>query len=337
MSRRHFLIAATALTANAISSGAIAQVQQPPLKPFRIYGILWRGKTRVETGFEDYFGKRGIPIELIWRDAEQKPARLEEFVREIQSIQPDLVYTWGTPPTLAVAGTHNAPAKSSHANIPHLFVAVADPVGTKIVSALKNHGRNITGVYHVAPLATQIDNMRTYRPFTTLGMLYNAAEPNSVVTASRMKQLAATQRFTLVERNFERNTDGKATPEGIAEKIFALKEAGAQWLYLGPDSFLFSQIGAVAKAALDARLPTFSATEAILDSTAPVLTGLVSSFNTIGQFAGLKAEQILVQRMRARDIAIETLPRYSFIVRMDVAKQLDFLPPVSLFNYAIIR
>lgn len=56
-----------------------------------------------------------------------------------------------------------------------------------------------------------------------------------------------------------------------------------------------------------------------------------------GLFAGFKAEQILLKRMRARDIPIETLTRYSFIVRMEVAKQLDLLPPVAPFNYAIVR
>ena len=131
--------------------------------------------------------------------------------------------------------------------------------------------------------------------------------------------------------------DGRALAAGVAEKVDALKQAGADWLYLGPDTFLFSQMNTVAQAALAARLPTFSATEAVLDLKAPVLTGLVSSYYTLGQFAGYKAEQILVKKQRARDIPIETLSRYSFIVRMEVAKQLDLLPPVSLFNYAVMR
>ena len=75
----------------------------------------------------------------------------------------------------------------------------------------------------------------------------------------------------------------------------------------------------------------------MLNSPAPILTGLVSSYYTIGQFAGFKAEQILGRGVRARDIPIETLTRYSFIVRMEVAKALGFLPPVSLFNHAVIR
>ena len=198
-------------------------------------------------------------------------------------------------------------------------------------------GRDITGVTHVATLESQLEAIRTYRPFSRLGVLYNAAERNSVATAEGLRQLAASQRFQLIEQVFDRDTDGKAVPANIEDKVRAMKLAGAEWLYLGPDTYLFSQIERVANAAMAQRLPTFSATEAALNGKAPVLAGLVSSYYTIGQFAGYKAEQILLGKQAARAIPIESLSRYSFIVRIDVAKQLDVLPPVSLFNYATIR
>jgi putative tryptophan/tyrosine transport system substrate-binding protein len=179
--------------------------------------------------------------------------------------------------------------------------------------------------------------MRTYRKFARLGVIHNRAEQNSVSTVEALRRLATAQNFELIVESFERDADGRASGAGIEGKIGSLKRAGADWLYLGPDTFLFSQLNRVAAAALAQQLPTFSATEAALTASAPVLTGLVSSYYTIGQFAGFKAEQILLQRIPARDIPIETLTRYSFIVRMEVAKQLDILPPVALFNYAIAR
>lgn len=332
--RRAFLKQLGSIAALSAAPRAFAQGN----KPYRIYAVTWRGKTQVEKGLEDYFGKQGIAVEFIWRDAEQQAARLPEFVAEIRQLRPDLVYTWGTPPTLGIAGTQAAIASGKHiTDIPVLFALVAAPVATGIVPSLANRSRDITGVSHVAPLEAQLEAMRTYRKFTRLGVLYNAAEGNSAATAAALRKLADVQGFKLIERTFERSPEGKALPGGAAEKVAAIKQAGADWLYLGPDTFLFSQMETVANAAMAARLPTFSATEAVLDVKAPVLTGLVSSYYTLGQFAGYKAEQILVKKQRARDIPIETLSRYSFIVRMDVAKQLDVLPPVSLFNYAVMR
>ena len=323
-----------ALTAAPISPIAIAQTG----KRFLIYAVTWRGKTQVENGLEDYLGKQGHAIEFLWRDAEQQAARFGEFVTEIRSVKPNLIYTWGTPPTLGIAGPYDASDPARYiAGIPLLFALVAAPVAAKLVPSLTDRRRDITGVTHVAALEAQLEAMRTYRRFTRLGVLYNAAELNSLATTEGLRRLAATQRFELVEQTFTRDSRGSATASDIEEKVAALKQAGAEWLYLGPDSYLFTQIPRVAAAALAVRLPTFSATEAALNLSAPVLTGLVANYYTIGQFAGYKAEQILVKGLRAREIPIETLSRYSFIVRMDVAKQLDILPPVSLFNYAIMR
>jgi putative ABC transport system substrate-binding protein len=333
--RRRFLagLAGTAALA-ALGSAALAQ----PQASRRIYAVTWRGRTLVEQGFTDFLGKSGLPVNFTWRDAGQSAERIAGFAREIRETKPDLVYTWGTPPTLAIAGPHDRVDPARHVTgIPIVFALVAAPVGAKLVPSLKGQGRDVTGVYHVAAIASQVEAIRAYRKFSKVGVLYNAAEPNSVSTAAELRELAVAQRFEVIEQSFDRGADGRPVPSGIEEKVAALKAAGADWLYLGPDTYLFSQVDRIAAAAMAAKLPTFSATEAVLTARAPILTGLVSSYYTIGQFAGFKALQILSQGIRARDIPIETLTRYSFIVRMEVAKALGVLPPVSLFNHAIIR
>lgn len=332
--RRAFLRQAGALSAAALVPSAWGQAAAP----MRIYAVTWRGKTQVEIGMEDYFGKQGVPVEFIWRDAAQNPSRLEGFAREIKEVRPDLVFTWGTTATLGIVGAYDAADPQRYVTeTPVLFALVADPVGAKIVPALKGQGRDITGVFHVAPLSAQVEAMRTYRKFGTLGVIYNAAEANSVAIVASLKRLGAAQRFGVVDVAFDRDANGKPLATDIAGKIAGLKQAGAEWLYLGPDTYLFSQLKDVAAAALEQKLATFSATEAVLNSPSPVLTGLVSSYYLIGQFAGFKAVQVLQKKARARDVPIETLSRYSFIVRMEVAKQLDVLPPVALFNYAIVK
>jgi putative ABC transport system substrate-binding protein len=334
--RRRVLGGLAGVAALAAIGPAASLAQAPGGK--RIYAVTWRGRTQVEQGFTDYLGKSGLPLDITWRDAAQSTARIAEFSKEIRETRPDLVYTWGTPPTLGLAGPYDGIDPARHVtDIPILFALVASPVGARLVRSLAGQGRDVTGVYHVAAIGSQVEAMRAYRKFAKVGVLYNAAELNSVATAAALRDVAKAQRFEVIEQAFERGADGKPSPAGIEDKVAALKAAGADWLYLGPDTYLFSQVERIAAAAMSAKLPTFSATEGVLGSPAPILTGLVSSYYTIGQFAGFKASQILAQGLRARDIPIETLTRYSFIVRMDVAKALGFLPPVSLFNHAVIR
>jgi hypothetical protein len=130
--RRRFLqqLAAIAL------AGTAAPIRAQGRR-FRIYAITWRGKTQVEKGLEDYFARQGIAVEFIWRDAEQQAARLADFVAEIKTMRPDLVYTWGTSPTVGIAGPYDAVDPAKHiTNIPILFALVTAPIAAASVASV---------------------------------------------------------------------------------------------------------------------------------------------------------------------------------------------------------
>lgn len=304
------------------------------VRKYRIYMVIWRGNTLVEKGFQDFMAAAQVPVEYTIRDAKQDPRLLAEFVEEIGRLRPDLVYTWGTSATLGILGTFDKP-QSAIKNIPAVFTLVASPVGARIVEDLNRPGRHVTGVYHVAPLASQLDAIRSYRPFTKLGVLYNRAEQNSVAMLQQLHEAAKAQGFVVIDRTFKQNAAGKPLPDGIQDLVGEIKAAGAQWLYLGADSYLFTQLGLVTAAAHAQGLPTFAITEAVMnDESAGVLAGLVNKYYSIGQFTAHKAMQILVNGESPNRIPVETLQKRAFVVRMDTAKKLKLLPPISLFNYA---
>jgi len=327
--KRRDLLAALGAAALAARVPAAAAA-----RPFRIYMATWRGMTDVEKGFQSYLEQHGVPVQYTWRDAGQNRARLADFQREAREMRPDLVYTWGTSATIGMAGTYDAPQL---AGIPVVFALVADPVGSSIVRHLSGQERDVTGVYHVAPVSAQLEAIRAYRRFSRMGVLYNSAEPNSLAVAQELKSGLGRIGASLVEARFAMTADGQPLAAGIEERVAQLKANGAQWLYLGPDTFLYTNLDKVAAAAKREGLPTFATTESLIDTKAPVLAGLVSRYRAIGEFAAYKAEQILVGHQRARDVPVETLSRFVFIVRVEVAKALGFLPPITLLNYAEFR
>ena len=138
---------------------------------------------------------------------------------------------------------------------------------------------------------------------------------------------------TNVSANHRRAASKRVTAEGAPEMIRELKQQKVDWLYLPPDSYLGTQAKAVIiPAAMEQGLPTFASTEQLMETGA--LTGLVSRYHSIGQFTAYKAEQILVHKVQASRIPVETLTRFSLQVRMDVAEQLKLPPPLPMFNYA---
>ena len=307
---------------------------QSPGRPYRIYAITFRGMTDVERGFQEYFAARRIPVQIIFRDLNRDASRMPGFLDEIRATKPDLVYTWGTSVTLGVVGTYDAYDPSKHiTDIPVVFTLVAAPVLAKIVPDLKASRRNVTGVFHVAPTEAQIRAMASYRPFKSIGILYTPTEQNSVVVVDEVREVSKRLGFAVIAKPLKLDAAKKVTAEGAPDMIRELKEQKVDWLYLPPDSYLGTQAkNVIIPAAMEHRLPTFASTEQLMETGA--LTGLVSRYHSIGQFTAYKAEQILVHKVPASKIPVETLTRFSLQVRMDVAEALKLPPPLPMFNYA---
>src|SRR5580765_4700372 len=106
--RREFLLASAALAAAPVLNAQAGRAAKQD-KPARIYMVTWRGDTAVEKGFRDYWKTHHSNVDFVVRDAGQSRARLSEFEAEIVREKPDLVYTWGTPPTVGLAGTTDKP------------------------------------------------------------------------------------------------------------------------------------------------------------------------------------------------------------------------------------
>ena len=307
---------------------------QSSTRPYRIYAITFRGMTDVEKGFQDYFAARRIPVQITWRDLNRENSRMPGFLEEIRRTKPDLIYTWGTGVTLGVAGTYDQvdPAVNI-TDIPIVFTLVAAPVLAKVVRDLKNPGRNVTGVFHVAPTEAQIRAMASYRPFKSLGIIYTPTEQNSVVVVEEVREVSKRLGFTVIAKPLRLDANKKVTAEGAPEMVRELKQQNVEWLYLPPDTYL----GTIAQkviipAAMAVGLPAFASTEQLMETGA--VAGLVSRYHSIGQFTAYKAEQILVNKVPPAKIPVETLTRFALQVRMDIAEQLKLPPPLPMFNYA---
>lgn len=321
----------------ALSSPLLGQAAAPSAaqrRPFRIYAITFRGMTDVEKGFEEYFESRKVPVQITYRDLNRDESRMAGFLDEIRATKPDLIYAWGTSVTLGVVGPFDGIVKGRHiTDIPVVFTLVAAPAQAKIVQDVKSSQRNVTGVTHVVPTEAQIHAMASYRPYQTLGVLYTPTERNSVVVLEEIRRIGREKGFHTVERTFRLDATRKPIADGAADLVRELKEGGAQWLYLPPDSFLGTLAeGIIIPAAMALGLPTFASTEQLMQAGA--LSGLVARYYNVGQFTAYKAEQILLGKQDPKTIPVEALKRFSYQIRMPAARALKLPPPLPMLGYA---
>lgn len=303
-------------------------------REFHILMITFRGETEVEQGFREQLAQAGLRVRYTVRDVAQDIGRVPAILDEARALKPDLIYTWGTPVTLAVVGAYDDPdPRRFIRDIPVVFALVAAPQRSRIVPRLESPGGNVTGAVHVVPFDVQLRVMQRYRPLKKLGVLYNGAETNSRVIVEDARAVCQAQGLGLVVRTFHTSGQGQPVAEGVEQLIGQIHAEGAQWLYLLPDTFLGSLYGRVIPAALQLRLPSFGAAELAVRAGG-ALVGLVSRYHSVGQLAGAKALEILAGGKAPGQLPVETLRRFSLLVNIRVAHSLRMYPPIDMLNYA---
>jgi putative ABC transport system substrate-binding protein len=296
--------------------------------------VLPRDEQNIEAALREYIARRGLNVrwEVVRYSgrAEDQPA----LIRQLRALRPALIYTWGTPTTLAVAGAHDADPARHIMDIPVVFTEVTDPVGSRLVRQLDPPGRNVTGVPHVAPLPTQLSVLRAYRPFKRLGYIVNPAEVNTKLVRQALGAQAVAQGFEIVDAAVPLDARGAPDPAALPGLIRDLKARGADVLYVPPSTFLaFTHRDLVTDSALAAGLPTFCSTESIV-RRARCLVGLFSNGANTGRFAGYKIAQVLAGGVPVERVPVQTLQRFSLLINMPAAQALDLYPPLALLNVA---
>lgn len=301
---------------------------------FRVLMITYRGATDVDHGFRRYLLDAGLDVEFIARDVKQDASQVAHILDELPTLAPDLIYTWGTPVTLAVAGTTDHPnTHPALLNTPIVFALVAEPQKAGIVRNLSAPERNVTGAIHIVPLPQQLLHMRNYRAFDKLGVLYNADEANSQAMVQSLKQYGEQHGVKILARSLHPHRSGKPEAGGLEELIDEIAQAGAQWLYLPPDTYLGTIYERITPLAMARQLPLFASTELAM-RTGNALTGLVSRYDSVGQLAGSQALDLLLGKKTVQETPVESLKRFSLQVNMQMAQQLQLYPPLQILNYA---
>ncbi|WP_426343048.1 ABC transporter substrate-binding protein [Pseudoduganella sp. R-32] len=322
--RRRLLGAAAALAPLAAFAPAACAHSASPHVP-RIYMILFRGETDVEAGFLQWFKDKRLQPEFVVRSVDMDASRVPALLEEARAWHADLIYTWGTPVSLAAA--------AREFDIPIVFTMVSAPIAAGLVQNLASSGRNLTGVSHVVPARQQMAAIRSYRRFDRIAAIFNPNEVNARVAMREMRAEAERVGAEFTSHPLPLDAQGQPRADVIPDLLADLAEHRAQLLYIGPDSFIASQRILVTEAALALGLPVFSAAEvALRDGSA--LFGLVAGYANVGRLTAHKAAQILYHRVKAAALPIETPGSYSYLVNMDVARQLGMMPPARVLQFA---
>lgn len=139
----------------------------------------------------------------------------------------DLIYT------IATSSSQAAAEATKESKIPVIFNAVTDPVDAGLVASMDAPGANVSGVSDINPVAKQIELIKelTGKENIKVGLLYTAAETNSVFQINMAKAYCDANGCTYVDKGISDINDLRAAMQTLAKE-------GVDAIYIPTDNVI---------------------------------------------------------------------------------------------------
>ncbi len=135
-------------------------------------------------GFKAALADAGYDVDYDEQNAEGDQSIAASIAGTFASEDLDLILAIATPTALSMA--------QAISDVPVLFTAVTDPEGAALVDSMDAPGGNVTGTSDAVPVKDLLELVTKVAPdATSVGIVYNAGEPNAVTQVDWAKEAAA--------------------------------------------------------------------------------------------------------------------------------------------------
>lgn len=245
----------------------------------------------MRNGVADRLKEKGVEATYNVHIAQGNPATNVQIISQIMGEAPDLVLAIATPGAQAAAQKiHDRPI---------LFTGVTDPVSAGLVKDLNNtDGKNITGISDFSPLDKQVALIKDIVPSVkAIGVIYNAGEPNSVVSVNKLKEEAAALGISVEEATIANSSGVYQAAKSLVGRCDAV--------YIPTDNTVVSALESAIKVCTQNKLPLFSAD---VDSVARgTIAAIAVDYYKMGLQTGDMAYKILVEGVTPGSMPVEFL------------------------------
>jgi len=269
-------------------------------------------------GFRNLGYVDGKNITFEHRFPNDQPERFISLAAELAQMKVDVL----------IAVTRNAAIAAQRATmtIPIVFIAVPDPLGSKLVASLGRPDANITGLTNMAIelVPKRIQVLKEAIPgLSRIGLLVNASVPDAARRYVDVAEAAAGP-LGLTLKPVEIRT-----PEDIGPAFSMITQSRLQGVCLTSDGLIYVEQERLSQLALDRKLPLIGYTRDMANWTGMLITygpNNVALFKRAAYFV----DKIL-KGARPSDLPVEQPTVIELIINLKTAKALGLtIPPAVL-------
>ena len=287
--------------------GIVQIVEHPSLNTIRESII----KELADKGYKD-----GETISLDYQNAQGDQSTLKTIVNKFVSDKYDMIIAIATPSAQA--------AVSQTKDIPILFAACADPLGSGLVTNLEKPGGNVTGTSNAVSAEKIMELAQRITPnFKRIGALYNSSETNSISVIKKLKDYANKNNLTVVEGTVTNSSDVQQAVNSLVGKV--------DILFSPIDNTVASAMPLVTQTANKAKLPVYVGADSMVKDGGLATYGI--DYSVLGKETGDMAVEI-IKGKKPGDIPVMTMSNMKIYANKDTAKAIGVRLPDDVLKEA---
>ncbi|MFC1899171.1 ABC transporter substrate-binding protein [Chloroflexota bacterium] len=269
-----------------------------------------------EEGYVD-----GENIMIDYQNSEGDMNLVASIAQKFVSDKYDAIIAIATPNALAAIDA------AEGTDIPVIFSAITDPVGSGMVSDWDSHpNENVTGVSDMIVVQDDVDLIMEIVPdVEKIGTLYNAGEANSVFLTSKLTEACDDLGIIVVEQTVSTSADILAAANALVGQVDAI--------WVGTDNTVVSGLEALIGVCEDNDIPFFPADEPSIERGGIAAYGF--DYYDIGVQTGYMVAKVLKASDSAMSIPVEKGEIISLSINTAAAERMGITIPQSLVSKAV--
>lgn len=258
-------------------------------------------------GFKKALEDQGVAAEYDIQIAQGDQNNNQTIANNFVGDEVDLIFANSTPSALS--------ALNATKDIPIVFTSVTDAIGSGLVESMDNPSGNVTGTTDTHPdaIPNVVQFLKDYYPNTTVGMIYNSGEQNSIAQIDLVKEALKNTDLKLEEATVSSSSEVKQAAESLIGK--------ADVFYIITDNTVVSALESVVQVSNDNDIPLFVGE---LDS---VKRGGFAAYGfdyfDIGYEAGEMAAQILKDGKQPSELPVQYPQKLKLQINKTAAQEMN--------------
>lgn len=290
-----------------IRIGIVQIVEHPSLNTIREAFI----EQLASKGF-----KEGDNIKIDYQSAQGEQTNLNTICQKFVADKCNLIVAIATPSAQAAANMTE--------DIPVLFSACTDPIGSGLVVSLEKPGGNVTGTSDAVSAEKIMELAKRITPdIKKIGALYNSSETNSISVINNLKEYAAKNGMEVIEGTVTNSSEVQQVTQSLAGQVDAI--------FSPIDNTIADAMPVVAQVTESTKTPMYVGADSMVNDGGLATYGV--NYTILGQETGNMAVEILNGK-KAGDIPVRTISDVEIYVNAATAEAIGVTIPEDVLSEA---